>query len=280
MLGGRMAGRRKDQLMFNTTNNRLSIAMLAAALLAGAAQADIFINSDQVTIDGFNGTAAAAQFRMSNSSWDMALDNGLGTSKSANYISANLGNNNKLSDRTYAFTLTHLAGQGFSWELTDTGSGKTTTDSWGTFDVKPDGTVKSALNGLTPGASFNTLLVDARSTRSGSSMEFSRLAFNSGLSIADGSFVAGVLTPSTSGPGDAKGFWNQTLVSTTDLAKSNWSLTGLFHGQRIGGGDDDAVGFSVSMRNATVTIPAPGAFALLGVVGLLTRAGSRRSDRA
>ncbi|MBX3355785.1 MAG: hypothetical protein KF724_08810 [Phycisphaeraceae bacterium] len=260
-----------------------SLAPLTAAIISmgagGTAHADLYINSAVPSIDGFNGTAASVKYRMSNSNWDMSLDNGKGTGSTANFIGANLGNNNQMSSRTYEFTLTHLAGQGLIWQLTDLGSGSTTTQAWGAFESNPGGTVQSALNGITPGASFNTLLIEARATRSGSSLEFSNLAFNSELAVADGAFTSGVVTPSTGGPGNSNGFWNQTLVSTTDLASANWSFTGQIQGIRSGSGGDEEVRFTIAMRDANVTIPAPGALALVLVGGLIRRAGSRRSDR-
>lgn len=256
-----------------------SIASLAALISVTAATADIYINSDHAEIDGFTGTAAGVRYRLSNSNWDMSLDNGKGTSKSSDYISANLGNNKQLSSNTYAFTLTNLAGQGLIWQLTDVESGKTTTEAWGSFDSKPDGTVKSTLNGIAPGASFNTLLLEARASSSGSSMEFGKLVFDSDLVVKDGSFEDGLVTPSTAGPDDSKGYWSQQVVSTTNLAAVNWALSGFFHGQRTGSGGDEEVKFSINLRDAIVSVPAPGAIALLGVVGLLNLAGSRRRDR-
>lgn len=274
----------RDHLM-NRTNiirglSLATVATLATATLCADAHADIYINSDVVKIEGFKDTAAGVRYRMSNSNWDMALENGKGTSKSSNFISTSLGNNKQLSERTYAFTLTHLAGQGFIWQVTDVGDkGKTDAMGWGKFDEKVDGTVKSELNGMAPGASFNTILVDARATLSGSSMAFDDLKFNGDLKIADGSFDSGVIDPSTIGRGDAKGYWSQTLASSTDLSKSDWSLTGLLHGQRSGSGGDEEVRFNITMRDASVSIPAPGALAVMALAGLFSRVGSRRSSR-
>jgi len=261
------------------TNVRSWSTTAAILVTASAASADLYINSDLATISGSSGTAAGAGYRMSNSNWDMSLNNGLGTAKSANFISANLGNNKQLSESAYAFSLTHLSGQGFIWQLTNMETGKTTTEAWGAFDSDPGGTVKSVLNGLTPGAAFNTILIEARATSSGSSMEFSNLAFNSGLTVADGALVSGAVMPGKSGPGNLPGYWNQTIASTTNLADEKWSLTGIIRGQRSGSSGDEEVRFTINMREGSVSVPGPAGFALLGMAALLSRAGSRRSDR-
>lgn len=257
----------------------LSIGALASCIVAGAASADLYVNSAQVQVQDLGARVAGAQYRLSNGAWDMGLDNGEGTGQSKNFVSSNLGNSNQLSSRTYAFSLTNLSGQGLIWTLTDTESGKVTTDAWGTFATKPDGTVKAVLDGVAPGASFNALSIEARATRAGSSMSFSDLAFN-GEAIAHGAFAAGAVDPGSGGPDSPSGFWRQFIASTTDLSKSNWSFTGLLHGVRSGGGGDDDVHFAIGAHDATFSVPAPGAAALLAIAGFFSRAGIRRSRRA
>lgn len=121
-----------------TRTNLISTVIVGLASTAANAGL-VYVNPTSMS-GTVNSTEVGAKYRLSNSNWDMSLDNGAGTSSSSNFLSAGLGNNNQLSGRTYSFTLTHTAGQGFVFTMLDTASNAATTLSWGTFASPPGGT--------------------------------------------------------------------------------------------------------------------------------------------
>ncbi len=251
----------------NATFTALSLALLAAA----PALADlVYIESPLVTVHGETGAVGGGKYRLSHANFDQSLDRGTGTLP-GNFISLNLGNNTALSARTYDFSFKHIADEGFIFSMTNTADNTTTTLSWGTFTVTPPGTNAALLNGFAPGDYFNALKVEARATRSGSSMSFSNLSFFApALTIADGAFSSGTVTPLVGGPGDPLGFNIQHLVADVNLALYDWELTGTIGGQRdaVASGDEE-VRFQVIAKVVDATIvPEPGTAALLLLGGL------------
>lgn len=126
-----------------TRTNLISTVIVGLASTAANAGL-VYVNPTSMSAGTVNSTEVGAKYRLSNSNWDMSLDNGAGTSSSSNFLSAGLGNNNQLSGRTYSFTLTHTAGQGFVFTMLDTASNAATTLSWGTFASPPGGTTAAA----------------------------------------------------------------------------------------------------------------------------------------
>ncbi|MDX2114171.1 MAG: hypothetical protein SFZ24_00940 [Planctomycetota bacterium] len=252
------------------------LALAAASVAAPASAGFVYINSPLVQgLDAPGSTVAQAKYRLSHTNFDISLDRGAGTNP-GQFVSANLGNNNAISGRVFQFTLEHTAGKGFSFSLGAPGSPFSTPVAWGSFG-KGAG-VAEELGGVAPGASFNSLVLEARASRSNSSMQFSDLEFLSkGLTIADGSFESGLVGPSTSGKGDAPGLWTQELFADTDLSKVNWSLTGLLRGERdAGAGGDETVKFTVGARQSAASVPTTGAASLFLVAGVLNLRRARR----
>ncbi len=254
-----------------TRTNLISTVIVGLASTAANAGL-VYVNPTSMSAGTVNSTEVGAKYRLSNSNWDMSLDNGAGTSSSSNFLSAGLGNNNQLSGRTYSFTLTHTAGQGFVFTMLDTASNAATTLSWGTFASPPGGTTAAALNGQTPNGSFNSLLLEAKAGGNNASMQFSNLAFTSATLLnGGGSWQNGTLTPSTSGPGQAAGTWSQRLIADSDMSQHTWTLSGLLHGTRTGSsGGDELTKITISGQDVAV-VPTPGAMALLLTAGLVAR---------
>jgi hypothetical protein len=198
---------------------------LAASLLAAAAPAaavSVYVNSALVTSYTASSTEGGFKYRMSNGNFDLSLDRGTDTSGPAgSFVQANLGNHSFLNGRTYDFQFQHVAGEGFILRMTDTSPGGVTTVlSWGTFSTPPGGTNAATLNGIAPGAAFNSLSFSAEASSANRSVVLSNLAFSSGaLSVADGAFTSGTTTNANS-PG------TQLLVADVDLAQFDWSSPG------------------------------------------------------
>ncbi|WP_169977521.1 PEP-CTERM sorting domain-containing protein [Tautonia rosea] len=237
------------------------LALLGVAIPAQAGQ--IYVNSPLVTIDSVGGTVANAKYRLSNTGFDVSLDNAPSTVTPADQVTATLGNVATTSGKVFEFMLEHRAGEGIIFSLDGPGSLDRTV-SWGTFTTTPSGSNKANLNGKLPPSAFNSLVLSARATQAGSSFAFDDLNFSgAGLSLADGSFLSGTVTPST---GDPLGFINQRLYSNVNLADFNWTLTGTLTGTKLLTGGDETVRFNVGFQQVSATVvPEPSTLAMAGI---------------
>ena len=251
-----------------------SLALLATFAAAPVANAGlIYINSPLVSGSWTGGSVAQAKYRLSHANWDQSLDRGTGTS-SGNFISNDLGNNRANSAKSWTFSFSHLPGEGFVFSMTDPASSSTSNLSWGSFESAPSGKTTSRINGSSPGAPFNALTLEARATRSGSSMNFADLRFTSPtLTLADGEFTSGTVTPWTRHAGDPNGVFSQRLVADTDLSRHQWTLSGSLRGERdTSAGGDETVRFVIGASNFEVQIqavPGPGGVAFASVIGVM-----------
>lgn len=252
-----------------------SLPAVLAAIAAPAAPAraqNVYLNSPLVQSVAITQSAGSAKYRLSHTNFDQSLSRTSGTD-AGSFISANLGNNAFTANRPYAFTLRHLAGQGLQFSMTDLVSGATSTLAWGSFSTQPTGLTAATLGGIAPGAAFNVIDLSARATRTnapGSALTFSELAFTApALTIAHGSFVAGTVTPATTGAGPGAGFWDQRLVADVNLADFDWALSGRISAFRDAlSGGDESVRFDIGLKQGVVTfIPAPGPAAVLALAG-------------
>jgi hypothetical protein len=245
----------------------LCAALASVALGAGAASgASVYVNSPLVTSYAPNATVGGFKYRISNGSFDLSLDSGTDTSGPAgSFLSADLGNHSFLNGAAYDFTVQHVAGEGFVVTMTRVGGGGSATLSWGTFTLPPGGTNAATLNGVAPGAAFNS--IGLQSVAGGNrTAVLSNLSFGSGtVSVADGSFAATTTT-------NANSPLTQLVVADDDLALSNWTLAGRITLSKVGVGNDEAVKLRLTFVDAAVTIvpePTTAALVSVGLLGLL-----------
>jgi uncharacterized protein (TIGR03382 family) len=249
------------------------LALGTLALAASHASAGmVYINSPLAPIASSTATSGQAKFRFSNSNWDQSLDRGTGTT-SGNFISAHIGNYQVLNNREFHFSLSHTPGQGFVFSVLNTNNGTTTTLAWGTFPSLTNATAQTPqINGVSPTAAFNGLLIEARATRANSVLSFRELSFTGpSLTVANGAFVNGYVAPGVNGPGDSSGFHNQEIVANTNLANHAWTFSGLISATRdSSSAGDEEVKFTVGTRQyvTSIPIPTPGAAALAGLAGV------------
>lgn len=265
----------------NTSMRACTVTAGALVLLAWQGSAlggMIFINSAQAQVSSVTGTVAQAKYRLSNTNWDQSLDRGTGTS-SGNFISLGLGNNAQLSTRTYEFSLENRPGQGLVFTMTDQTTLASSVLSWGVFSTATGGTSVPTIASQSVPTNFNSLWIEARSTRTGSSLSFSGLSFaGSGLTLADGSFAAAVINPSVGGPGNAPGVYTQRLVSDTNLGAQAWTFRGLVSASRDStSSSDESVKFTVGAQQVVATfVPSAGTGAGLALAAGLLAARRRR----
>jgi hypothetical protein len=233
--------------------------------------ADVYINQTTTSFRNTpNAIAFGSRYRLSQTNWDMMLGTSLNTTNPATFLQADFGNVSALTGDIMDFTLEHTTG-GFIWVL----GGQT--QSWGTFSPTPAGQNAATLNGVAPGASFNTLKIEARGLNSGSNigtMEFWDLSFTgTGLGTQVGSFDAGTATSTTSSPAyfgqtSPTGTYTQWLWSTDNLATKSWKLTGKIKGIKNYTTGNERVRFQISGLNAALT-PEPGTLVLVSLPLLL-----------
>ncbi len=202
---------------------KLSTTVACVHLTSVAHAQSYWIESDQVINPSYSAAVFGARYKVDNNNWDMGVSDGQG----APSLTANLGNKNTLNNTPFSFSLTHIAGQGLIWSLTNTITSATTTLAWGSgFNpVLPAGSQSaSTVNGKSIGSSFNSLQVYARANKANSSVSLSQLRFtpagNSPLELEDGSFI----TPTTINENSSL---TQRLVANTNLAAQDWVLSGV-----------------------------------------------------
>jgi len=247
---------------------------LVAFAGSGAASAGIvYVNSSQLAPSAITDSVFAAKYRMSNSNFDQSIDNGAGTTPGM-FISKNLGNNNQLKTREYFFQLDHRVGQGFVFTMTNGTSASTLAWGSGFSPALPAGSgVAALLGGEAPGAAFNALLLEARAQRNNptSFVTFTDIVFSSPtLVIGDGAFSSGSITNSSAGITTLAftpevGRAEQWLVSDSNLAVHDWSLSAIVRGSRDNASSgDELVRFSIAGMHVQ-TIPQPGTVVLAGL---------------
>lgn len=261
-----------------TAPDHLLLTFIAvASLLAGpATAASVFVNSP-VAIPGTGTAVAGFKLRASTTNWDLAISNQGGTPTAADYVAANVTNSfSGGGGENMKFTLQNIPGQGFVLTTVRTqGSGRSTTSvAWGTFTptILPTA-LAASLNGLTPGAAFNTLALDAQSLFTGSSLRLKDLLFTAPGLTVNGNFNEANLADSgvnTNG---------QFVVADTNLAGVAWTLSGSVTIQRPNtGGGDEQVRFTITARQGgLISTPVPeSATAMLCAAGLAGMTMRRR----
>lgn len=268
--------------MFPTRDIYLAL-LLAAAYPAAARAAFVAINDPNISLNtanpsypnGLGSTIFQTKYRLSASNFDLATApyGGTGTAGTT-WIASNFGNVNQLSDLIWNFTITNNPGaQNLIVTFSRTGS-STVTQTWGTGGTAtltaPD------LNNYGPQSrSYNSLRITARSSTSGATAAVSNLSFSAtGLApTAASNFRNDTATPTTSGPAlsnfpvDPLGFYTQWIVTDANLASLSWTLAGQVVLSRTGGGDGEAVRFTVDgLETLPLENPEP-------VSALLTGAG-------
>lgn len=289
------------QNVMHSHSNTTRLSLMAALLTAGAINASapaalIYVNSSQATIGTSTGSAGSARYHLNHGNYDQNIFNGVGSLASNNIITSNLGNVNRLSNRTFSFTLENRAGEGLVFNLSSPVFGSSpainSTLAWGTFGTTITGQAPT-INGVAPGAEFNVISLRASANRNNTSMAFDNLSFTSaGITVADGSLYSGISSRNGSGvntgsltsPGapviSPFSDFTQFIASQSNLNTFNWTLSGSITGIRDANGSGSAaVAFEVGLSKAAVTIagggggggggqiPEPSAAALLMLFG-------------
>jgi hypothetical protein len=263
---------------------------LATSLITSAACGGVFLVNDASSNTAGTASAFNANYRLSNTNFDMRLENLAVPSQ----VTAHLGNVSQLSGRTFTFSLEHRAGQGYIFMMSPlTAPSTITAVKWGSgFTILPTGTLSSAaLDATSPTASVTRLTLTARATLAGSTFAFSDFLFSSPtLTQAGGLFQAGSVNPGTNGISQGiydttNGFATQYIHASEDLTALDWTLTGRLTGTRTGSGGDETVRFTIRGDNPSPIpydlslVPEPSR-AILLLLGLsLTSLQRRRPNR-
>lgn len=244
---------------------------LSAAYPAASHAAFVYINDPVISLNtsnpsfpnGLGSTVFQVKYRLSASNFDLSTApyGGTGTSGTT-WLSSNLGNVNQLAATTWNFSLTNTPGQNLVLSFS---RGTTTfTQTWGAGGTA---TLNSPTN-LPQGPQarlYNTLRITARSSTNGATASISNLSFTAaGQSASPASaFRADTATPTTAGPSlsnfptDSNGFFTQWLVADVNLASIAWNLAGQVTLDRTGGGDGEAVRFTIDGLESLAQFPPP-----------------------
>jgi hypothetical protein len=288
------------------TTGKLSILVATAAwAVSSPAHADtVYLNTPPGFVPQIQSSVAGAKYRLDGNNWDMALHSGTGTNDPqpapADFVQAELGSLAALSNVTYRFTVTHQAGVGFSYTMTNLGTNAATTLSWGTGLAGTNvQTLQrwsgSGLDGIdhAPTDPFNFLLIEARAQRGAgdtnppepdSSMSFSNLSFSGTGLTTSGSLLAGstnenaagsAWTPS-GGASEAGRYW-QFIYSDVDLSDYDWTFSADVAGFANTNSGQELLRFELTAKNVTpVPLPAGAWLLLSGLAGFGVAARRRR----
>jgi hypothetical protein len=262
----------------------------------------VYLNTPPGFVPQVQSSVAGAKYRLDGTNWDMALHSGTGTNDPlpgpADFVQANLGNLTALNNAAFRFEVTHEAGVGFTYTLTNLSGGAATTLSWGaglpgTNATTLQRTSGGVLDGVehAPTDPFNFLLIEARAQRNDagngvepdSSLTFSNLSFSGTGLTNSGSFTGGTTNENTAGsawtpPGTAveNGRYWQFLYSDVDLSQYDWTFTADVTGFAATNAGQELLRFEVTAKNvAPVPLPAAAWLLLSGLLGL--GAAGRRS---
>ena len=270
------------------------LSVVAVAALAGQAMAgNVLINPTAAqflpgqTPSATATTAASAKMRFATNSWDMSLSPTTSTTTPGAFLQRDLANaNNTPAALTAAwnFTLNYVAGQGYTYSVTSVTFPNSGTLTWRSDAAQNvNGGTANTLAGEGPTRAFNFIRLHARAGNSPQAMSFSNLAFSSSLT-STGSFDSGAASStSTRNSIDGSGgnfFYYQDIVSDTNLATVNWSLSGTIQSNATTTAGE-GIRFQVDMRNSSFqlnVIPLPTG-AAMGLAGL-TVLGFRRRRSA
>ena len=248
--------------------------LLSAAYPAASRAAFVYINDPAISLNtsnpsypnGVGSTTFQVKYRLSASNFDVSTApyGGTGTAGTT-WLTSNLGNVNQLAATAWNFSLTNTPGQNLV--LTFSRGTTTFTQTWGTGGTAtltaPD------LNSYGPQARpYNSFRITARSSTNGATASVSNLSFTAAGQTASpaSAFRADTATPTTAGPSlsnfptDSNGFFTQWLVADVNLASIAWNLAGQVTLDRTGGGDGEAVRFTIDGLETLAQFPPPTPF--------------------
>ena len=239
---------------------------------------------DEPSLGGFNywisSRTGASDFKKN----DQYLNVGDETDETT-AIAADLGTVTNLSGTGFDFSITHTANKNVSFDLSNLGTGATSTLCWG-IDC-PTGSISTpTLDGQPPINNYNGLQIQVRAQEIlGSSITIDNLTLT-GLDIAPGSAALfdGVVTPFTPStlPLDLPGRVGQWILGT-DLVLLDWELAGRVTLVRPDAALSDrnkvrlAVDFVNDTRLPTIPVPAALPMSLTGLAFLGMFLRRRRS---
>jgi hypothetical protein len=248
-------------------------AVGVAGAVAVSAQAGVITLNADPSLVVSSTSGINVRYRVSNTNWDHLIATSSNVTPSTIVSTANLGTHTQLNNALFNFTLAYSPATGVSFRLQHvSGGAPSVTDRTLTF-------TGTHSDGSRADASFNALYLYAQagdgmpSGVSSASVEVSNLVFS-----APGQTVVGALANLTDvwTPGSPSGLVDQYVIAEgVDLATLEWTLSGqvrasyaLFDGATGPGGTiDERLKFNLKFRQVEL-VPAPGAIALLGLVGV------------
>lgn len=245
----------------------LTFLLLAAASCTPAALGStVLLNADPSAI-GSGSTVANFRYRVSNTNWDQSIANSSNIRSSSIVERRGIGNHNQLNNAAFDFSLSYVAGTGYTLRLQHGGGGAPTkTDSLLSWTA-PHG-------GISPLRSFRTIEISATAAQlpgniESGSFSVTNLAF-AGAGLTNAGALSDMLASSTGAT-----FLQQYISSTTDLSTFNWTLTGRVVASFVykpgftspGGSLDERLRLNIKTSDAGL-IPSPGAAAVLALAGL------------
>ena len=245
----------------------ITATALVAASVATAQASSIALVDPALVDVAPDSTVADFRYRLSNTNWDIGV--APAGDPIGGFQQVNAGNNGALSGNTYAFSLSHAAGTGYTFEFFDV-NGADRTVSFTTADgVRNDVAATDAFNTISIGPSART----TNQSGAASSVQLSNLNFSStdlGADIDIPDFGSSAVQG-----GAQDGLVEQFLVSDHNLALVDWALTGNATLSRsVFNNTDERVKLDIKTRSATV-VPLPAAAPLLlgglAALGLLRR---------
>jgi len=278
----------------------IHVALALAILCSGSLSASTIsivtnVNNAQFTPTGYSivpltGTPVAsapvlnarvgAKVRNSPTNFDQTIDDGAGTTLNGSNPTFMQANRANVSGKTWQFQLSHYAGQGFVFTLTNASNASDTyTLAWGSgflAGILPGSNVTTSalLDTLPPDySSYNSLHFESRAgnstsnnavTLSGAAFALCPFTTATSLSAAcatpptptvNGAFESSPVTLlSPSQNSSSSGYYHDWVVTDMNLALYDWKALATV---TLTGGKDEATKFTVSAKDLAAATPTP-----------------------
>lgn len=266
----------------------LIIGALVLFTLSGAAWADSIILDAVEGTDFENpgSTVMDARYRISGTNWDQMIATSSSISTTTIVQTQNLGGVATLNQDVWNFSMSYVAGTGYTFTLTEVTDANTANLITGSSTVS--WTSPQASTGSSPTEAYNAIhllaVANLRTPITASQIDVTNLVFTSSTLTQTG----GPLT--NLNDTNSLTFDEEWLVADTNLALHNWTLTGTVVAQYTGsawtGDGGETLKFDILTTNvdlitpvpepATVTVMGLGLAGLAAVRGLRSRFASKK----